>query len=406
MNKFKLCIISSGILPIPDVKGGAVERLMTMIAEDNEQRKLMRLTILTCSDDEAILAQKKFKCTKFINFSKTNNKIILKYGEKIRWHLLYQFGYDFNIYDKYIHAVNQYLLKHGGEFDLIINEGAKHDAFRPIAKKWGRDKLCEHLHFNCNANCIYEQIYGSVVAVSDFIINKYRQNSRLTIDRTRTIFNGIDTSLFENILTENEKLLIRKKLGFSINDYVIIFCGRIIPEKGIRELIKAVLKLNNPNIKILIIGSINFGVEDTSLYLNEIKSLSIKYDNIIKFTGYIKNNEIYKYHQIANLGVVPSIYNDPCPLALFELITSGLPTIATKAGGMVEIGTSDTTLFIPLDNNFIESLSSAILQIYSNPVLQKKMGMSAKERSKEFTRDRFYNDFYKNLVELSIKDNK
>lgn len=406
MNRFKLCIISSGILPVPDVKGGAVERLMTMIAEDNEQRNLMNLTILTCSDDEAILAQKKFKYTKFINFSKTENKSILKYGEKIRWHLLYRFGCDFNIYDKYIHAVNRYLLKHGGEFDLIINEGAKHDAFRPIAKKWGKGKLCEHLHFNCNANRIYEEIYGSVVAVSDFIINKYRQNSKLAIDRTRTIFNGIDTSLFENVLAENEKLLIRKRLGFNIDDYVIIFCGRIVPEKGIRELIMAVLKLNNPNIKILVIGSVNFGIADTSLYLNEIKSLTLQYNNIIKFTGYIKNDEIFKYHQIANLGVVPSIYNDPCPLALFELITSGLPTIATKAGGMVEIGTPDTTLFVSLDSNFIESLSSAILQIYSNPGLQKKMSISAKERAKKFTRDRFYNDFYKNLVELSVKEDK
>lgn len=405
MNRFRLCIISSGILPIPDVKGGAVERLMTMIAEENECQKLIDLTILTCSDDQAIELQNEYKYTKFKNFEKTTNSLILKIGEKLRWHLLRKVDYDFNIYDKYIHSVNKYLVDHGGEFDLIINEGAKHDAFRPIAKKWGKEKLCEHLHFKCNANPIYEQIYGSVVAVSNFILNKYREDSKLPLCRTKTVFNGIDTNLFKKNISDNDKFVIRKELGFNNDDFVIIFCGRIIQEKGVKELIEAVLKLDNKKIKILIIGSINFGIDADSLYLKEIRAIVNKHKDIISFTGFVPNNELYKYHKIADLGVVPSTYDDPCPLSLFELITSGLPTIATKAGGMVEIGTPNTTKYIVLDEHFVESLSSAISRIYSDQLLQKHMHESAIERSKCFNRDRFYNDFYKNLVELSNIDN-
>ena len=59
-----ICIVSAGIYPIPDVKGGAVERLMTMIAEDNEVNQRFNITILTCKNKEAIVEQQKFKNTR------------------------------------------------------------------------------------------------------------------------------------------------------------------------------------------------------------------------------------------------------------------------------------------------------------------------------------------------------
>ena len=45
--KNKICIITSGALPVPDVKGGAIERLMTMLAEENEKYGLLDITILS-----------------------------------------------------------------------------------------------------------------------------------------------------------------------------------------------------------------------------------------------------------------------------------------------------------------------------------------------------------------------
>ena len=51
--KRKVCLVTCGALPIPDVKGGAIERLVTMLIEENEVHHRMDLTVLSCYDKEA-----------------------------------------------------------------------------------------------------------------------------------------------------------------------------------------------------------------------------------------------------------------------------------------------------------------------------------------------------------------
>ena len=52
--------------------------------------------------------------------------------------------------------------------------------------------------------------------------------------------NMIDLSKFAKNIHHEEKTQIRRNLGFSLDDFVIIYCGRIIEVKGVKELIRCV----------------------------------------------------------------------------------------------------------------------------------------------------------------------
>lgn len=396
--KNKICIITSGALPVPDVKGGAIERLMTMLAEENEKYGLLDITILGVYDEQAVAVQQKFSKTKFVNLLPKECKynIVRSWEGKIRWHVREHFGYDIHFRNTYPSLVDSYIKKEGHKFDLFVSEGYDYEALVTASKLYGKDKVCWHLHMNPPFNSRIDKIYGKCVAVSEYIINKYRLQTSNSKENTAVIFNGIDTAIFQQEVSKEERHQLRKSLGINDDDFVLVFCGRLVKVKGVKELIEAVLKCQNNKIKLLIIGSSNFGNGDEGAYPMEVKKLVHEHSDQIKFTGYIDNKDIYKYHKIADVGVIPSTYNDPCPLSMFEMITSGLPTIATAAGGMVEIGNKECTIFVTLDH-LVDDIAKAIKNLYGNHDKLKLMSQAAKIRSLKFKKERFYNDFYETI---------
>lgn len=397
----KVCIVTAGLLPVPDVRGGAIERLMTMIADVNEKEHRLEITIVTQFNKKAVDLQRAYNYTQFVNI-KNWGRLYYNLAWKMRGLLkkiIKKDFYDLHIYE---HRVKKYLLKNGYKYDLIINEGLQYNVLAKVAKKYGRERLCAHLHCNQLANFDFERIYGGVITVSDFIKNQYAKNSSLPQNRIRTVFNGIDLSKIQVKISIGEKMELRKKLGLKEDDFVLIFCGRLVAQKGIKETIDALSKIDGAKIKLLILGSSNFGLGDQGDFPIIIKKMIEDNKERIRFTGFVPNSEIHKYLSISDVGLVPSVYNDPCPLSMIEMIASGLPTIATRAGGMTEIGNEDTTRFIHIDSfqkDFIESICA----LYQDKVLLKNMRTSARSRSVFFSKERFYQDYINTVSNLMAR---
>lgn len=393
-GKRTICIVSAGVLPVPDTKGGAVERLIQMIVETNEIAQQFNIIVITCPDKEAIIKQKLYSHTKFVNLKSYDGAFASRLNSKIKWHIQHWFGKDCFFIDYLTSPVNRFLVKNRNKFDFIIGECAGTSFCNTTARLIGKNKLAIHLHANVFASKILEKTYGNIITVSTFIMRQYySRGTSLPKERIKTVFNGINTEIFTNKrITIEERNNLRKRLNLAKDDFVLIFCGRIVPDKGVKELITALEKIENPKVKLVIMGSSNFGLGDYGSYPQETKSMVDRNKGRIVFTGFINNNELYKYHQIANVGVVPSMHNDPCPLSLFELITSGLPTIATKAGGMPEIGNNDTTIFVEMDN-IVDDLIKAINMLYNDEQLRISMSKAAIKRAMLFKQKRFYDDF-------------
>ena len=73
-----------------------------------------------------------------------------------------------------------------------------------------------------------------------------------------------------------------------------------------------------------------------TVYEKKVKELIEKSSNNIIQLGYIKNNELYKYQNIADIAVIPTIIEEAAPLACVENMAAGLPIIITNSGGMPE----------------------------------------------------------------------
>ena len=142
----------------------------------------------------------------------------------------------------------------------------------------------------------------------------------------RIIPNGIDAKHFISQLpSKDEWMTQRKKYGFQGDDKIMIFVGRIGPEKRVFELITLLIpyfKINR-SLKIIIVGD---GSD-----LEKLKQLSLEHGltNQIIFTGFILWTEVNQYYLISDLFITLSI-SEVMPMTMIEALLSGLAIACIK----------------------------------------------------------------------------
>ena len=214
--------------------------------------------------------------------------------------------------------------------------------------------------------------------------------------------NAVNTEVFNKEKYKNELNKIRKGLNIDNEDIVIGFTGRLIPEKGIKELLLAIKNLKIPKkIKVIIIGSATFGQKSKSDYEEEIKLLSNSMNKNIIYTGYIHNSNIPKINSIVDISVVPSIWEEPAGLVVLEALSLGIPLIVTDSGGISEYINDECAITVKRDENLINNLSNSLEKLIMDDELRIKMSIKAREQGVKFDITKYYEDFIK-----IIKNNK
>ena len=186
--------------------------------------------------------------------------------------------------------------------------------------------------------------------------------------------------------------------------FIILYVGRIIPEKGISELIEAINIINNDNVVLLLIGAAKFALNGMTVYEKKVKELIEKSSNNIIQLGYIKNNELYKYQNIADIAVIPTIIEEAAPLACVENMAAGLPIIITNSGGMPEYAGKKCSIIVEKDANLQYSLAKQIKDLIENKDKRKAMGRYAELEATNYSITNMYNEFYKTL-KLKVEKN-
>lgn len=400
----RICFVTSGSLPVPAVRGGAVEQLVQQLCEDNERTPNFEITCITKYNAEAIERQHTFRYTKFVNV-KTRGKLYYWITRKVHGLIYRVTGIDNPLVYIYEWRTNKYLLKHVQDFDMVIAEACDMMLLKLLSKKIGRERICLHLHGPLRSTPQYDRVFGNLLAVSNYIRENYISTpNSLPADRALTLMNGIDVSRFSMELPDSKRVEMRKRIGLGKDDFVVVFCGRIIKEKGVKQLMEAVLGIPNTQVKLLIIGASNFGNGNKGTYPQEVYDLANRHSDRIFFTGFVKNENLWKYYKLADIGVVPSMWNDPCPLVVFEMLASSLPTIATRMGGIPEIATSETTTFVKNDSCIVDSIREAILNLHSLPNKRKEMSQAAVKRSLQFDRSKYFETFCQQVNYLIEKN--
>ncbi|WP_343567388.1 glycosyltransferase family 4 protein [Sphingobacterium sp.] len=183
--------------------------------------------------------------------------------------------------------------------------------------------------------------------------------------------NGVDTSFFSpDQIEASFSLEVKDRLGISNNDFVFIFVGRIVGDKGINELISAFKQINNPHVKLLLVGGLETELDPLSTEtLDEIRTNP----NILS-VGF--QRDVRPYFAISNALVFPS-YREGFPNVVMQAGAMELPAIVSDINGCNEIiieGKNGT--IIPVKN--VDAVKNAMEMIITNKELYTMMKANAR----------------------------
>lgn len=143
--------------------------------------------------------------------------------------------------------------------------------------------------------------------------------------------NGIDTSYFDSErISQKQRKEFLTMLNLQNKDFVFVFVGRLVGDKGINELIDAFSRIKDSNVKLLLVGGFEPDLDPLkSATLHEID----KNENIIS-VGF--QSDVRPYLAISHCLVFPS-YREGFPNVVMQAGAMGLPCIVSNINGCNEI---------------------------------------------------------------------
>lgn len=378
----RIAIITAGRLPVPATRGGAVETKLDYILSYNATHHLHDITMYSICPDKKLDIISKTQENHYYHIN--NQSLFFKIGQR-----LYKRFNKSPFYDSYIEYFLYLCLRHirHQQYDVIITTNRPGytnkiiQATRtPIILQLNNDYLNPGLKYAAKI----KELCAGVITCSHYI-NRLASSVECSRDvPVITVHNGIDIKRFVHAQS-----IPRAKLGVKEDDFLVVFSGRVIPEKGILELIKAIKLVNDiANLKLLIIGASFYG-KDTSVspYMRKLMDEAEPIKDKVIFTGYVNYPDMPAYLKAANVSVIPSVWDEPFGLTVLESMAAGLPLITTKGGGIPEI-CEDTAILVERDG-IIQNIADAISFIHNNPDTAASLGKKAQERSWLFDKDIF-----------------
>lgn len=389
----KLAILTSGMLPIPAVQGGAVENKIDFLLEYNDRMKIHDITVYSPWNKEASMhpaLSSKVNHYVFIDVSSIKARLARRIYGYFHSGEYYNYFIEYYFEKVYAHLKNQnydciYLDNCPGYVYKLSQRG-----YKKIVLRLGNDLLNSETKYN---ELIFNNL-SKILTCSNFVRDKV---ATIRCDKKiQTLYNGINIKVFSSM---NEQQKKRTDIGLSEDDFVMVYTGRLNKEKGVSELIDAMLMLRDkPNIKLMIIGSPFFGnVANEDDFVRGLKQKAEGIKDRIVFTGFIPHSQLAQYLKMSDIAVIPSLWDDPCPNTVLEAQAMGLPLITTCRGGIPEEVTEKNAIILETDNHFVDNLAAAILDLYEHPEKRQQMASVALERGKLFTKEIYTKNFFEAL---------
>lgn len=256
------------------------------------------------------------------------------------------------------------LLKNN-QIDLIhCNSAAPNQWLSPIARQL-KTPLILHLH----AHYLLRDLLGlrvfsvpCVVSASPTVTEEL-ENWVGAQKLFRTITNSINRNLF----TQAKPTDLKSELGLDSKDCLFICVGALVPAKGPMVLLKALKQLDQNGVRV------NLAFAGEGLYRHELETFCSDngLSDQVHFLGQRSDIPSVLSGDIDGF-VTPTLF-ECYPLVLGEAGLAGLPTIASKTGGIPYIIEHEKSglLVEPDDSN---SLASAIERLVLNPKFRKRLG--------------------------------
>lgn len=209
----------------------------------------------------------------------------------------------------------------------------------------------------------------AVICCSQFIADELQRHLGQQSRKVHVVLNGVDTTRFcpADVPVRDETP-------------VILFVGRVTPEKGADLLLNAAQRLHNSGqkFKVRIVGSSNFNANDPlTVYEQELRELAEPMREKVEFQPFVDRKFILEEYQRAAIFCVPSNWDEPVSLTISEGMACGLPVIASRRGGIPEVG-GDAVRYFQTPN--VDELAEQLNYFLDCPAARQEWGAKARKR--------------------------
>ena len=192
---------------------------------------------------------------------------------------------------------------------------------------------------------------------------------------------------------------LRRELGLTATDQVVMVVSRLTPWKGHMTLLEALSLLAEswPQLKLVVVGEVAFWEPEYEQQLKQ-RAADLGVGARVVWTGF--RADVPDLLRLCDLFVLPSL-NEPFGRAIVEAMAAGRPVVATRSGGVPEIVVDgETGLLVPPEDS--PALAQAMAMLLGDPIRAREMGARGLERARtRFSADRVaveVQDVYQQLL--------
>jgi glycosyltransferase involved in cell wall biosynthesis len=212
----------------------------------------------------------------------------------------------------------------------------------------------------------------AVVAVSDAVGRHVRSRLALHRDHVRTVRYGLD---LDEIDAHPDAPDLRAELGMAPGQPLVLFAGRLVPQKALEVLITAVARIREavPDMRVAVAGR---GPLEQKMR-DRVRALGL--DDTIIFLGF--RPDAPRLMRQADLFVLPSRW-EGLGLVLLEAMAARCPVVASWVGAIPEVvADRETGRLVPPDDP--DALADAMLTLLRDPAERRRMGEAGRRRVRE-----------------------
>ena len=171
----------------------------------------------------------------------------------------------------------------------------------------------------------------------------------------------------------------RSEIASDHREFVVIFAGRLIREKGVDVAIRAIAdaRRHGSNVRLDVIGE---GPE--RLVLEGLARREFP-DGGFAFLGAMEPDVVLAQMRLADAVIVPSVWSEPAGFVVLEAMAMGVPVVAADAGGIPEVARGTATLVARSDPG---AFSRAVVELATDPARARTVATQGRRSQPRFPR--------------------
>lgn len=217
-----------------------------------------------------------------------------------------------------------------------------------------------------------------VIAVSGHTRDDLVRYFRVRPERITVIPNAADARFRP---ADDPHAITQFKAKNNLPDRVILFVGTLEPRKNLRRLIEAFASLGDDDAetKLVIVGASGWLTSDLAPLVRE-RGLS----NRIIFTGYVEDDDLPHWYQVATVFCYPSLY-EGFGLPVLEAMACGTPVVTSRTSSLPELVGGAAVLVDPTD---VAALARALKTVLADESRRQSMSQAGLARARAFSWER------------------